>query len=167
MTLIVEIATVKVIYQKFMRVLVFGGGGMLGHKLVQVLAEGFDVWATFHGDFKSFERFGIFDESRSIPNVEVTDAESVRKAIATAKPDVVINAVGIIKQLPTSKEVVTTLKINSLFPHFLVELSGEFNFRMITVSTDCVFNGEKGNYIEDDTPDALDLYGQSKHFGEV
>lgn len=150
-----------------MRVLVFGGGGMLGHKLVQVLGEVFDVWSTFHGDFKSFERFGIFDESRSIPYVEVTDAESVRKVIAFAKPDVVINAVGIIKQLSTSKDIVTTIKLNSLFPHYLAEISGEFNYKLITISTDCVFDGVKGNYTEDDTPNALDLYGQSKHFGEI
>ncbi len=83
------------------------------------------------------------------------------------KPDVIINAVGIIKQLPTSKEVVETLKINSIFPHQLAQIAQASGARLITISTDCVFNGRKGNYTEKDISDAEDLYGRSKNLGEV
>lgn len=140
---------------------------MLGHKLVQSLGNDHQTWTTIRGTFASIESFGIFDRGRVIENIDVADPFSIRKAIEKARPDVVINAVGIIKQLPTSKDVVTTLTINSIFPHRLAELSGEFGFRLICVSTDCVFDGEKGNYNEDDLPNASDLYGKSKNLGEV
>lgn len=140
---------------------------MLGHKLVQVLSDELDVVSTIRGGLTDVKKFGIFHSVNTIEHINVGEYASYRKAIEAAKPDVVINAAGIIKQLPSSKNVVDTLTINSIFPHKLAELSEEFHFRLICISTDCVFSGNKGNYTEDDQPDALDLYGQSKHFGEV
>ncbi len=78
-----------------------------------------------------------------------------------------VNAVGVIKQVPLAKNVITTLSVNSIFPHQLNELSEKFQFRLINISTDCVFSGEKGNYSESDLADAHDLYGKSKYLGEV
>ncbi len=150
-----------------MRILIFGSTGMLGHKLVQMLGAKFDVWATIKSDFPEVERFDIFARDRAVERVDVSDVVSVRSAIETAKPDVVINAVGIIKQLQPLEDAVQTLAINSVFPHLLAALSREYGFRLITVSTDCVFNGEKGNYTETDLPNARDLYGISKFLGEV
>jgi dTDP-4-dehydrorhamnose reductase len=86
---------------------------------------------------------------------------------AVSQPDVIINAVGIIKQLPSSKDVIKTLKINSIFPHQLAQLAQTTGARLITISTDCVFNGRKGSYTEEDISDAEDLYGKSKNLGEV
>lgn len=140
---------------------------MLGHKLLQQFQEKFDVWATVRGSASGFGDFGFLKQERIIEAVEVESGNSVRKAIEAARPDVVINAVGIIKQLPSSKDVVKTLEINSIFPNRLAELSREFGFRLICISTDCVFNGEKGNYREESVPDAYDLYGKSKNLGEV
>lgn len=141
---------------------------MLGHKLVQRLGEkGLDVWTTLHSTFADVERFAIFNPERTLENVDVTDIDSVKKAVAAAEPDVIINAVGVIKQLPEAADVVNTLLINSIFPHRLAEIAGAAGSRLILISTDCVFDGKDGNYTEDDTPNALDLYGQSKHFGEV
>lgn len=148
-----------------MRILIFGGNGMLGHKLVQVLREHFEVWATIRGAFS--EHYRIFEKERTVENVEVTDHESAVTAIERSQPDVVINAVGVIKQLPDSKNVITTLSINSIFPQQLANLSEKYGYRLITIGTDCVFSGSKGNYTENDTADAVDLYGQSKRWGEV
>jgi len=148
-----------------MRVLVFGAGGMLGHKLMQVLGAKHEVFGTVRGATKHLGPFA--PEDRIVVNVAVDDLDSIRKAIETVKPDVVMNAVGIIKQLPDSKNVITTLTVNSIFPHRLAELGKEFGFRLITISTDCVFSGSRGNYSEDDIPDATDLYGKSKNLGEV
>ncbi len=150
-----------------MRVLVFGGTGMLGHKLVQVLGEKFEVWTTVRGDESTVERFGIFDSGRTIGNFEATNAESVRLAVETAEPAVVINAIGIVKQSPVSRDVVHTIELNSIFPHRIADLSARCGFRLITISTDCVFDGRRGNYSESDTPDARDVYGLSKLLGEV
>lgn len=150
-----------------MRVLIFGGNGMLGHKLVQSFRDKFDVWTTLRGKCADVGRFGIFDAEKTIENIDAAEPGTILKAIETSRPDVVINAVGVIKQLPTSKDVVNTLTINSIFPHRLAELAGLFDFRLICISTDCVFEGTQGNYSEDDKPDATDLYGRSKNLGEV
>src|SRR5438552_14261716 len=150
-----------------MRILVIGGGGMLGHKLVQSLGEKFEVWTSIRGDFREIDGYGIFDRDRTLERTDVTELESVRRGILAAKPDVIINAAGIVKQLPTSKDVIKSLSVNSIFPHHLAELSEEFGFRLICISTDCVFDGRKGNYKEKDNPNARDLYGRSKILGEV
>jgi dTDP-4-dehydrorhamnose reductase len=102
-----------------------------------------------------------------LERVDANEFSSVRSAVESIRPDVVLNAIGIIKQLPSSKNVVQTLTINSIFPHLVADLAQELGFRFITLSTDCVFSGSKGNYSENDIPDATDLYGRSKQFGEV
>lgn len=150
-----------------MKILIFGGGGMLGHKLVQILNDKFDVWATLHSNFEKYEKFSIFSKDKVFENVNVEDSSNYFDIVRDLKPDVILNAIGIIKQLPVSKDVVTTLTINSIFPHKLAEVAKETNSRLITFSTDCVFDGKKGNYTEADLSDAYDVYGKSKWFGEV
>ena len=149
------------------RILVLGGTGMLGHKLVQYLAREHDVQCTIRKGFESVSRYGIFQPETTMENVNVENEEDLRRAIQAVEPDFVINAAGIIKQLPSSKDVITTLNVNSILPHRLEEFSGDFGFNLICISTDCVFEGTKGNYREDDPADALDLYGRSKNIGEV
>jgi len=149
------------------KVLVIGGTGMLGHKLVQVLGRSFDVYSTIRGGLPSVHRFGIFDPRHTISGVHAEAPETVARAVLKSKPDVVINCVGIVKQRELSKDVVRMLEVNSMFPHILARLGREHGFRLVTISTDCVFAGTRGNYTENDTPDALDLYGQSKHWGEI
>lgn len=150
-----------------MRVLVLGGGGMLGHKLVQTFRDEFDTWATLRGPFASYERYGIFDAAKTVSGVDVLTFETVADAVARVRPDAVINCVGIIKQLPTADDPVLSLTINSLLPHRLHALCVERGARLIHFSTDCVFNGRKGMYTEDDPSDALDLYGRTKFLGET
>lgn len=140
---------------------------MLGHKLAEKLSKDFSVQTTLRGDIKTYKNFPIFDADKTFANVDVTNIQRIRDILIKVKPDVVVNAVGIIKQLPESKNVIDTLEINSIFPHRLRETAAEIGARMITFSTDCVFSGEKGNYIEEDEPDARDLYGKSKNFGEI
>ena len=140
---------------------------MLGHKLVQVLGPRFDAFSTIRGVFSDIECLGIFDRSRTIEKIDATKFDSVRRALESTQPDVVINATGLVKQLPLSKDIVQTLLVNSIFPHLLAEVARELGFRLITVSTDCVFSGSKGNYSESDLPDATDLYGRSKQLGEL
>lgn len=150
-----------------MKVLITGGSGMLGHKLVQRLSSDFDVFATIRGSFDTVERFSIFDRQSVVENVDLSDEIQIRAAVECVKPDVVINAAGVIKQRPTSLDVVNTLLINSILPHRLAALGREYGFRTIVISTDCVFSGTKGRYSESDPADADDLYGKSKNLGEV
>ena len=140
---------------------------MLGHKLVQVLSRRFDVWATLRSELSRYKYLEIFDLEKTFELVDVANFEELERILKTLKPDVVINAVGIIKQLPTSRDVIKTLTINSIFPHKLGQAAEELNYRFITISTDCVFDGKKGNYTEEDISNAYDLYGKSKNLGEV
>ncbi|HEY0461398.1 MAG TPA: SDR family oxidoreductase [Pyrinomonadaceae bacterium] len=150
-----------------MKVLIIGGGGMLGHKLVQMWQKRFDVWTTLKGKSDDYEKYSIFDKKRVFESVDAENFETVERAISETGPEVIFNAVGIIKQLPTSKNVVKTLTINSIFPHRLAEASEKFNARLINISTDCVFDGGRGNYTEEDISNASDVYGKSKNLGEV
>lgn len=138
---------------------------MLGHKLTQVFEKEFDVWATV----RNKNRFGgtIYHKTKIIEDTDVEAIEAVEKIVGELKPDVIVNAVGIIKQLPTAKNVIKTLRVNSIFPHQLSETASAHGARLITISTDCVFSGKKGKYIETDVSDAEDLYGKSKNLGEV
>lgn len=150
-----------------MKLLVLGGSGMLGHKLVQQLTCRHDVKFTLRGKFETVERFGIFGREDAVEFVDALDFETVRNAVFFCNPDVVINAIGVVKQVAEAKDVIRTLTVNSILPHRLSQLSNELDFRLITISTDCVFSGSRGFYVENDVADAIDLYGQSKHWGEV
>lgn len=140
---------------------------MLGHKLVQAWKNRFDVWTTLKSRISEYEKYGIFDADKTFDLVDVEKIKELETIISNIKPQVIFNAVGIIKQLPSSKNVIKTLTINSIFPHQLTQLSEKYDSRLINISTDCVFDGKKGNYTEDDLPNADDLYGKSKNLGEV
>ena len=148
-------------------VLIVGGAGMLGHKLYQMYQDHFEVWATLRSSFNNYEQYGIYNPDRIIDNLDVSDLEKLVQVIAKIEPDVVINCVGIIKQLREAKDPIISIKINSLFPHQLATICREAGARFIHISTDCVFSGSKGAYTERDPSDAIDLYGRTKFLGEV
>jgi dTDP-4-dehydrorhamnose reductase len=153
-----------------MRVLILGAAGMFGHKLWQVLRDcraPFDTWASVRGRVADYERYTLFDQSHLLGGVEADNFDSVIRAFATVRPEVVINCIGVIKQLPTAKNPTVSLKINALFPHQLATLCQTCGARLFHMSTDCVFSGRKGCYSEDDVADADDLYGRTKYLGEV
>ena len=140
---------------------------MLGHKLVQRWRGEFDVWTTLRGDLARYERFGIFEREHTIDSLSVLDPAAIESSVERIRPDVIFNAIGIVKQVPNAKNSVATLQINSVLPHQLADIASKVNARLIQISTDCVFDGKRGMYTEDDLTNATDLYGQSKHLGEV
>lgn len=140
---------------------------MLGHKLVQRWQDEFDVWTTLRGKVDDYSHFGIFDPGKTIDSLSVLDTPALAAAVEKIRPDVIFNAVGVVKQVPTAKNTVTTLLINSVLPHQIADIAGKIGARFIQISTDCVFDGARGNYSEDDEPNATDLYGKSKALGEV
>lgn len=150
-----------------MRVLVLGGGGMLGHKAYQVLGERFETYVTFRQSPRAYEHWGIFDPSRAVGQVSAGDFDTVARAFAAVRPDAVVNCVGVVKQDAAAKDPLTSIAVNSLFPHRLAALCGAAGARLVHLSTDCVFSGRAGNYAEADAPDAADLYGRTKLLGEV
>lgn len=148
-----------------MKVLILGAYGMLGHKMLGILKDKFDTYATCRTFKKDWQH--ILRSDCLITGVQAEVFHSVVNAFAISQPDVVINCIGIVKQLDAAKDPVPSIKINSLFPHELALLCQSRGARLIHFSTDCVFSGKKGNYREDDIHDAEDLYGRTKYLGEV
>ncbi len=149
------------------KVLVLGATGMLGHKLVQRLAGRFDVCGTVRGEAAEYRKHPALATARLLSGLAMEDVDSLRRALDSAHPNVAINCVGIVKQLKEAKNPLAAIRINALLPHQLAELCDERGIRLIHFSTDCVFSGRKGNYAEEDLPDAEDLYGRTKLLGEL
>jgi dTDP-4-dehydrorhamnose reductase len=150
-----------------MRILILGGGGMLGHKLVQTYRDRYDVYATVRTHYRAYAHYGIFDEARTLGGVDAFTFDTITRALAAVRPDVVINCIGIIKQLAAAQDPIISLTINSLLPHQLALLCQAAGVRLLHISTDCVFNGRDGSYTEDRPSNAEDLYGRTKFLGEV
>jgi dTDP-4-dehydrorhamnose reductase len=150
-----------------MRVLILGGEGMLGHQLLIELSKRHDVTVTLRQDPEAYQGHWLFSPKNSITSVNVTDINRLRQAIQTSRPQAVVNAIGLVKQGNDSGDVIRNLEVNSLLPHRLAELCAEASARLVHVSTDCVFSGKRGAYMENDTADATDLYGRTKYLGEV
>jgi dTDP-4-dehydrorhamnose reductase len=147
------------------RVLVLGGTGMLGHAAVEVFGESFEVFATAR-DATAGAQHGLpgrwlaFDALRDDP----------RALLRRVRPDAVLNAIGLVKQLPAGQSPEPAIRLNALLPHQLAAACADAGARLVHISTDCVFSGElpaPARYREDDPPDARDVYGRSKLLGEV
>lgn len=151
------------------RILIFGVTGMLGHTLFKSMSRNhdFDVFGTTRSA-AGLSRFFSSDElSRIRDLVDADNFDTVMRAIASIKPDIIINCIGLIKQLPVAKDPLTTITANAQLPHRMSLVACAAGARMIHISTDCIFSGAKGNYTEDDPSDATDLYGRTKYLGEV
>ena len=104
---------------------------------------------------------------RVICGVDVENLDSLTGLFAKSRPDVVINCIGLVKQLAATDDPLVTIPVNALLPHRLARLCEVAGARLVHISTDCVFSGVKGMYTEADVSDAKDLYGRSKYIGEV
>lgn len=149
-------------------VLVLGATGMLGSTLFRTFSKdsSFVTFGTLREEGDS-RHFPIELRDAIIPKVYLEGEASLLRALSIAKPDVVINCIGIIKQLPAANDNLESLAINSTLPHRLAKYCDAIGARLIHFSTDCVFSGRQGLYKEDDFPDAYDLYGRTKFLGEV
>lgn len=142
---------------------------MLGHTLFSELSSSkrFDVYATVRNSGTLSKWFSPSLLNKVIGGVNVDNLDTVIRAISSVKPDVVINCIGLIKQLPEASDHLAAISVNSLLPHRIALLCQTAGARMIHFSTDCVFDGKKGNYRESDLADGNDLYGRTKLMGEV
>lgn len=138
---------------------------MLGHEAIRVLAPDFEVWGVCRNP-ETLPDLGVPRE-RLLGGLDAADQGSAHRFVETVKPDLVLNAVGIVKQRADAKAAIPSIQVNSLWPHLVADACAEHGARMVHVSTDCVFSGSRGGYTEADVPDAFDLYGCSKLLGEV
>ena len=150
------------------KVLVLGASGMLGNAVYRTFAIGprYNVVGTV----RSLSSKISLPEGASgelLAGVDVNQVDSLVSIFEQVRPDIVINCIGLVKQLAAANDPLASLPINAILPHRLARLAALVDARMIHVSTDCVFSGSKGNYLESAEPDAQDLYGRSKLLGEV
>lgn len=151
-------------------VLVLGASGMLGHALVHELPrhlDGVEVRGTVRSLDAVDPAYRAQVGTRLVDGVDVLDQQALAALLADLRPDVVVNAVGVIKQAPGVDDTVLTAHVNGLLPHLLARDCSAVGARLVQISTDCVFSGRAGGYTEDDVPDPVDFYGRSKLLGEV
>ena len=148
-----------------MKILILGASGMLGHMLFgELLRRGLDVYGGVRHAFPCRKAW----QPRLLPGLDACNMETVRQVLDDVRPDVCINAVGLIRQIPEGRKILPCLQINSVLPWQLLELCRPRHIRLIHYSTDCVFDGQKGSpYVEDDPATATDIYGRTKSLGEV
>ncbi len=150
-----------------MKVLVLGAGGMLGSACFKLFSET-DGYLTY-GTLRTLEQTAPFRPGRGtlIPCVNALDLSQLAYVFDHSSPDLVINCVGIIKQLNSVKNLPLLIETNALLPHRLADLLNRYGAQLVHISTDCVFSGAKGMYKESDVPDAADPYGRTKQLGET
>ena len=151
-------------------ILVLGGTGMLGHKMFQRLRERFaETYCTIRGSVRdaALEHIELFQAGNVCEHVDAADYASLQSLLRDRQPKVIVNCVGVVKQRREAQEALPSILVNALLPHRLAETCSAWGGRLIHISTDCVFNGRRGEYRETDTSDAEDLYGRTKALGEM
>jgi dTDP-4-dehydrorhamnose reductase len=135
-----------------MKILLFGSTGMLGCYVNLVLGKTYNV--------KCINRINYDIENDSFEKLEEILTSNLQEN------DIIINCAGIIPQKYKKDDYKTFILVNTLFPHKLNEFANKHEYKFIHITTDCVYNGIKGNYCENDIHTANDIYGTSKSLGE-
>jgi dTDP-4-dehydrorhamnose reductase len=151
-------------------VAILGVNGMLGHKLFQHLRDRYpSTTGLMRGDADRgpLKNVSLLHGPDVWTKVDVMDFGSVRRRLEGLRPDIVVNAIGIVKQKDEAKELLPSIAVNAYFPHLIASILADWGGRLIHVSTDCVFSGQRGDYRESDLTDAEDLYGRTKALGEA
>ena len=150
------------------KLLILGSTGLLGSTLLKYFSHQ-----------NNFKCFGIIRKNsdktklKDIKNVKLykinyKDKNNIKKIFDKIKPNLIINCIGVVKQLINNNNYSEVIRVNSFLPHYLAEQANtQKKIRFIHFSTDCVFSGSKGNYLATDLPDAQDIYGRSKILGEL
>lgn len=151
-----------------LKILVLGATGMLGSQLFIVLKSRKNF--ITYGSVRREASKNVFPAEYSqslLSGVNAEDFDTIRSAIAVVKPAVIINCIGLVKQNAAAKDPLQAITINALLPQLLAACCKDNGCRVLQISTDCVFDGSKGNYQETDPPNPPDLYGRTKLLGEL
>ncbi len=150
-----------------MKILVLGINGMLGHVIMNYLNV-YSKW-TVYGTIRNKRMYKCVKKKLNdkVYCCNLDKKNELNILINKLKPKLIINCIGIVKQNKTTDEPISSISMNSLFPHELAKICKKNFIRLINFSSDCVFSGNKGGYSENDKPDPIDLYGRTKLLGEV
>ena len=140
------------------KVLVLGCKGMAGHVIKTHLESLgiYEVWGLAR-DVKS---------KHNLINLDVSDTQELEDILNKGDFDVIINCIGLLNKT-AEENPDKAIWFNSYFPHLLSNLGNKYGFKLIHISTDCVFSGNEGGYEEDSFKNGIGFYAQSKALGEV
>ncbi len=146
-----------------MKVLILGADGMIGHKIAHSLQDDYELILT--------SRRNILSDSIGVKNCKILFhdliTDSLDLLLSNTSPDLIINCAGITIRRGIDNNLKNTKILNSNLPHKLDSWANLNSKKLIHFSTDCVFSGSKGNYLDNDIADAEDIYGKTKAKGEV
>jgi len=140
------------------KILVLGSTGMLGHQVVEY--------------FKNFNEYDLYDVAYrnkltdQTTIIDVSKIANLEKYIIEIKPNIIINCIGVLDE-KSQKDISKAIYINSYFPHLLKNICDRVDAKLVHISTDCVFSGNEGSYVETDTPNSNTVYGKTKFLGEI
>jgi len=140
------------------KVVILGSSGLIGHQVYLRLKArtDFEIYSMAH------QR--IMDSKTIL--LDARDENLLTQTIQEINPDVIVNCMGILIG-EANKDPAHAIFLNAYIPHCLKDVADRLGAKLVHVSTDCVFSGKKGAYIETDLKDADDIYGRSKGLGEV
>lgn len=153
-----------------MRIIVLGASGMWGHQAFLKLSKHFGeqkVACTLRKARSEYAAIKVFNSAKVYDQVDWLNFEKAQKCLEDFKPNWIVNCVGLTPRKFDTKDEEQYAAINAHLPKKLADWAAQNKARLIHFSTDCVFSGKKGNYTEDDIPDASDVYGKSKAQGEI
>ena len=139
------------------KILILGAGGMAGHVMAEYLAQKPEY------EIIRCARTAVTPDTILL---DVTEFQKLEEILRDRRPDMVVNCVGMLVQA-SQERVDQAILINSYLPHFLSRLGKKYGFKLIHISTDCVFSGDRGGYAEDDFRDGDTPYARTKALGEV
>ncbi len=151
-----------------MKVLVLGASGLIGSAMYKTLYADKNIEA--YGGLRNLRIQKHFSSPLQDNLVDCGDLlleKSISSLLKKVNPEVVINCVGLTKHKKNADDPSVAMPINAFMPHEFALACNDRNIRLIHISSDCVFSGSKGGYVEGDAPDAIDIYGRSKAMGEV
>ena len=140
---------------------------MLGYSLFKNLFKknNLEVFGTIRNKENYKDKFSSSEYNKIFELDVIADTNKIQSIIKSIQPEFVINCIGAISQKESKRKELIFL--NALLPHLIQDICDGTGCKLIHFSTDCVFNGEKGNYEEAEPSDAYDLYGRSKFLGEI
>lgn len=139
------------------KILIFGAAGMAGHVAAAFLQN--------TGEYQVIRCARNVSAAAEV-GVDVTDSAKVQEVLRQYRPDYVLNCAGMLVAACAAR-LDRAILVNSYFPNLLAKLGKEWNFRLIHISTDCVFSGQRGGYLEDDFRDGDTPYARTKALGEI
>jgi len=136
-----------------MKIFLFGSSGMLGTYVSKYLSGKYEVININRNNIDA-----------STANIDVL--KNLLDSLSVERDDVLINCIGTIKPRVDELGDLNAILVNSVFPHYLSAVSAQISTNLIHITTDCVFSGSRGSYLENDEHDITDVYGRTKSLGE-